>query len=170
MKKILVAAAVMAVTAVAAASPTNALVTFDPSTGTGWVGKGDVQLAYGWNNAKGVSFSYEAGSTTTWTCTREWETPQGKEMEVVQNRHNATSTTGLLVTVTRENSKGKDGPVTGFRLDGWNGAPTVVTSGQDLGTCPAEPSGFVFDVGSDVTASTGGGLIVTFGGVSHTLQ
>src|SRR5918996_4693526 len=27
-----------------------ALVTFDPSTGTGFVGKGDVQTAFGWNN------------------------------------------------------------------------------------------------------------------------
>lgn len=39
-----------------------AAVTFDASTGTGFVGKGDVQLAFGWNNkqlqanAAGVTF------------------------------------------------------------------------------------------------------------------
>lgn len=37
------AAATLATVAIAA-------VTFDPVTGTGFVGKGDVQTAFGWNN------------------------------------------------------------------------------------------------------------------------
>jgi hypothetical protein len=47
----------------------NAAVTFNDTTGTGFVGKGDVQVAFGWNNkqlqtnATGVSFSSTQGAT-----------------------------------------------------------------------------------------------------------
>ena len=40
-----IGAALLFAVAIASAS-----VTFNPATGTGFVGKGDVQLAYGWNN------------------------------------------------------------------------------------------------------------------------
>jgi hypothetical protein len=57
------------------AGTASATVTFDPSTGTGFVGKGDVQLALGWNNpqlqanAAGVTFSYNATDTYAAVCT-----------------------------------------------------------------------------------------------------
>ena len=47
----------------------NAAVTFNETTGTGFVGKGDVQVAFGWNNkqlqtnATGVSFSFTQDAT-----------------------------------------------------------------------------------------------------------
>jgi hypothetical protein len=54
-----------------------AAVTIDLLTGEGFVGKGDVQLAFNWNNkqlqdnADGVSFSVESTVATevSWTCT-----------------------------------------------------------------------------------------------------
>ena len=33
------------------ATAASASVNVDPATGSGFIGKGDVQLAYGWNNA-----------------------------------------------------------------------------------------------------------------------
>jgi hypothetical protein len=51
-----------------------AAVTFDPDTGKGFVGKGDVQNAFGWNdkalstNVGGVSFSYSTTQTHQWDC------------------------------------------------------------------------------------------------------
>ena len=47
MKKMLLAAAAATVFISAAAL---ASVTFDPNTGTGFVGKGDIQVPMGWNN------------------------------------------------------------------------------------------------------------------------
>ena len=40
-----------AIAALAVSTAALATVTFDPATGIGFVGKGDVQLAFGWNNA-----------------------------------------------------------------------------------------------------------------------
>lgn len=50
------------------ASAAGAAVTFDPATGTGFIGKGDVQTALGWNNKAlqtaeangGIAFTYKA--------------------------------------------------------------------------------------------------------------
>lgn len=63
------------------AMPTFASVTFDPTTGAGFVGKGDVQTAFGWNNqalqanAADVTFSYNAVDTYSATCS--WITGVG---------------------------------------------------------------------------------------------
>ncbi|MEU0217673.1 hypothetical protein ABZ281_22310 [Streptomyces sp. NPDC006265] len=62
---------VLAATAAAVlvvAGPAAASVALDPATGTGFVGKGDVQTSFAWNNKQlqtnsdGVSFTY---ATTT---------------------------------------------------------------------------------------------------------
>jgi hypothetical protein len=59
---------------VAASVAVIATVTFDPSTGTGFVGKGDVQSAFGWNNAQlqakaaGVTFTYSQTVDEQLTC------------------------------------------------------------------------------------------------------
>ena len=74
---------VPAVAALAAAAlaltvtPASAVISFDPTTGTGSVGKGDVQTALGWTNkqlqdgAASLRFTtaYQYSSTTTWECT-----------------------------------------------------------------------------------------------------
>jgi Spy/CpxP family protein refolding chaperone len=41
----------MAIALLSISIATFAAVTFNPSTGIGFVGKGDVQNAFGWNNA-----------------------------------------------------------------------------------------------------------------------
>src|SRR5688572_7117075 len=55
----------------------TAAVTFDPSTGTGFVGKGDVQDAFGWNNAAlqanagAVTFTFESDAQYAQSCMKE---------------------------------------------------------------------------------------------------
>jgi hypothetical protein len=67
-----------AVCAAAVASAAYATVSFDPSSGTGFVGKGDVQLALGWNNAAlqknapALKFTYQVQDRYDATC--EWTT------------------------------------------------------------------------------------------------
>jgi hypothetical protein len=158
-----------------------AIVTFDPTcslTVAGWgpcgfVGKGDVQLVYNWNNkqlqdnAALVNFRINEGTTTSWTCTRSWVTgPEQNptEHEVVQVRHTTTVLTGLIDEIARENSKGKDGPVTGFKLISTAGV-SVINDGPEIGSCPAAPSEFVYDENA-VTESTGTGLQVSTDGTN----
>jgi hypothetical protein len=125
----LAGAVVMATVAIAA-------VSFDPATGTGFVGKGDVQLVFGWNNkalqdnAGSVQFraSTEQVSTSTWTCDRD-AGPQ------TQERANTTTTTtqGIVDSIARERNQ-----ITGFNLTGYFGAPETDTEheGPAVGSCP----------------------------------
>ncbi|TPG13861.1 hypothetical protein [Pedococcus bigeumensis] len=68
------------------------------ASGVGWVGKGEVQSASGWNNksmqdnVSGVTFAYDSTSTYEVVC--EFDTPGGNH-HVITN----TKTTGLLATV-----------------------------------------------------------------------
>ncbi|MDQ0078400.1 hypothetical protein [Arthrobacter oryzae] len=155
----------------ALASPAAAIVTFDPATGTGFVGKGDVQTVFDWNNkalqthASTVDFRVDSVSETTWTCTKTFEIGTGETKEIVQQRNTTTSVQGLVTTVARDNSKGKDGAITGFYLQGYEGTPTLETDGPAVGTCPADPSGFVYD-GNALTTESGGGLEVTYNGTA----
>lgn len=156
-----------------------ATVTFDTATGWGFVGKGDVQTLYGWNNQKAqqystqVSFSYNTVETYDAECT--WETVTGKGKIIYH-----------LVPVTRTNSVNasvasdprKTGQWTGWNLKGWNGTP-VITGGSvpQLGDpCPGvgwESSGNETGEPGTITlvtqTSSSGGLYVTFGGVSYLL-
>ncbi len=96
-----------------------ASVTFDPATGAGFVGKGDVQLEYGWNNAQlqanaaTVEFRYNSSTetVTTWTCSRT--NPAGIEVVTPRNRSVTTSIQGVIDTIARERNQ-----VTGFILSG----------------------------------------------------
>ena len=165
----------------------NAVVTFDPSTGNGFVGKGDVQTVYAAlginaNNkwlqdvAENVDFHvFSSVSTeTSWTCENDGQPPAQQKLRVT-----TVTTQGIVTTVARDNSKGKDGPVTGFYLRGWEGTPLQGSSSDgpkppiwdavngvwtlDSGTCPANPSGFYLVQSSVQTtqSSNGGGLEVT---------
>ncbi|MET4137230.1 hypothetical protein [Pseudarthrobacter sp. PvP090] len=153
------------------ASPAAATVTFDPATGTGFVGKGDVQDVFAWNNkalqthASTVDFRVESVSDTTWTCTKTLTTGNGQTKEIVQERSTTTSVQGLVATAPRVNSQGKDGPVTGFYLQGYEGTTTLATDGPAVGSCPATQSGFVYDQNAQTTQS-GGGLEVTHDGTN----
>lgn len=131
----------------------------DNGDGTWFVGKGDVQEFFGWNNprmqanAPWIEFRIESSVTTTWTCTRVQTLGNGGTNEIVQNRHNSSSTQGVFTTLGRTNSAGQN---TGFNLT-LDGSVTVLNDGPAVGSCPANPSGFVYDDNA-VTVTSGGGL------------
>lgn len=113
-----------------------AIVTFDPASGTGFVGKGDVQEVFGWNNkalqdnANSVQFRVvtEEVTETTWTCDRD-AGPQTQE----RARTTTTETQGVVSSVARERNQ-----ITGFNLIGYEGTPTTTstTEGPAVGSCP----------------------------------
>lgn len=149
----------------------SVIVTFDPETGEGFVGKGDVQLVFGWNNkalqdnAALVQFGVNSVTETTWFCSKPHPSQEGEE--IVQGRSNTTTIEGLFVTIARENSKGKDGPVTGFFLNGFDGTSSETTVGDPLESCPANPSGFALVAGSTQVEQIGGeGLTVSINGTN----
>lgn len=122
-RKVNLLAAAAVVGALGIAGTAVAAVTFDPATGTGFVGKGDVQVPFGWNDAKlqqyagGVSFVYESESDDEYAVTCEWDTGNKKIVHHVQTK---TANVGSVVTydvksATRSNPNGK---VTGFKLTG----------------------------------------------------
>jgi hypothetical protein len=102
---------------------------------------------------------------TNGTCTKIAVLGTDELKENVQQRSTTTTTKGLVTTVARDNSKGKDGPVTGFYLKGYEGTPVLGADGPAAGTCPADPSGFVYN-GNAVTTESGGGLQVTHDGTN----
>lgn len=160
----LVAATAAAFTATAA----MAAVSFDETTGTGFVGKGDVQLAFGWNNralqtnASGVSFTYKAEETYSYGCTftivigrDRTPTPQ------TVTRGKETAVNGTIVFEARSRNQ-----INGFNLTGFG--TTTVTGGEEPvegGYCPGGPlnDGTISNV---VLTSSTGGLFVNFGGTS----
>ena len=97
------------------------------------------------DNAATVDFRVNSVTETNWTCTKIVVLGTDELKEIVQQRSTTTTTKGLVTTVARDNSKGKDGPVTGFYLKGYEGTPVLGTDGPEEGSCPADPSGFVYD-------------------------
>jgi hypothetical protein len=142
-----------------------AAVTFDPATGTGFVGKGDVQLVYEWNNkalqdnADSVKFraSSEVVTEVSWVCTKD----NGNTNE--RARTTTTTIEGVVSSVARERNQ-----ITGFILNGYSGTveETEETDGPALNSCPDKwelttPAG-----DPEVVSSTGGGLEVSIDSVN----
>jgi hypothetical protein len=155
------ALAAAAVLATATAGSASVLINAD---GTGFVGKGDVQLALGGlNNAAiqslTVNFTQESVTAQSydWSCTKTVVTGNGSVKETVQERANVTttSTTAVVSNVARVKNQ-----ITGYNLTGYGAVTTQsVTDGPAVGTCPDASSGFVFDdnlvTGDPVTVSSG---------------
>ena len=165
-KSFIAAAAALAVVSSAAVAAVN----FDSTTGTGFVGKGDVQLAFGWNNkqaqdnAKAVTFSYNATDTYDVEC--EWTTttggPNPKEIlhDITVPKH--TSVSASVAYDARLKNQ-----YTGYLLNGFG--PTTVngTVPVEGGACPGNSNvGIITAV--TLTGSTGG-LSVTYNGTSVAL-
>jgi hypothetical protein len=156
MKKLVISMAVVC-TLVAVAF---AAVTFDPDTGIGFVGKGDVQLALGWNNkqlqdgAGSVEFAYEGTVVTavSWECTNS-------SNEKTQQRAFTTTTTteGVVSSVARERNQ-----ITGFNLTGYDGDATTssTTDGPALNSCPSGPWSLTTPAGDPEVISETGELSV----------
>jgi len=137
-----------------------AAVTFDSASGTGFVGKGDVQLALGLNNAQvqntPVNFTYSSTSVSevSWDCTNA-----NNEHVQQRSRTTTTSTQGVVSSVARVKNQ-----ITGYNLTGWSGtvSNTSDTDGPALNSCPANPSTFYLSspAGDPVVTVLGGGLSV----------
>lgn len=131
-RKLYMAIALAMATMVVAAGAVFAAVTFDPTTGTGFVGKGDVQLALGYNNkqlqdnANSLVFTVSSETEQSWTCDRD-AGPQ------TQERAGTTTTQGVSTSIAREKNQ-----ITGFNLNGYSGTPTTTYDGQgsEAGACP----------------------------------
>jgi hypothetical protein len=157
---------VLAAVLVLAASAVSAAVTFDAESGEGFVGKGDVQLVFGWNNkalqdkADDVQFraSSEVVTEVSWTCTNT-------NNENTQERERTTTTTveGLVSSTARERNQ-----ITGFILSGYDGEPTSsdpVTEGPPLNSCPSGPWTLTTPAGDpEVVSTSEGGLQVSING------
>jgi hypothetical protein len=130
MSKRWILGAALAATATAAL----ATVTFDATTGTGFVGKGDVQLAFGYNNAamqsqaNNVVFTYTATTDTQYEVVCEWDTGNKKIVHHVQTTKKSLSAS-TVADVLKQNRNNPQGSLTGFFLKGY-GVTTVVTSGD----------------------------------------
>ncbi|MBW3665749.1 MAG: hypothetical protein KY469_21875 [Actinobacteria bacterium] len=119
------------------ASAAFAAVTFNAADGTGFVGKGDVQLVYNWNNkalqdnAASVQFQAESKVVTevSWVCTNTKH-----EHEQPRARTTTTTVEGVVDSIARD----KKGQITGFNLTGYAGGTTedVVNDGPGVNSCP----------------------------------
>jgi hypothetical protein len=163
MKKILLAAAACAVAVAAFAS-----VTFDPATGKGFVGKGDVQIPFGWSNAQvqanatAVTFKFESSDSYAAVCT--WTTGEGTRGEKTHTI-SRTRTVGVAGTVDGDPRQVKgQKQFTGFILAGYVGTPITQGTAPELGqSCPGNGTDGAWTsvtlVGSNVA------LFATFNGV-----
>jgi hypothetical protein len=164
MQKRSILAAIAAVAVVSTA--VYAEVVFNSDDGTGFVGKGDVQLLFGWNNkalqdnVNDVEFRYSSSTEQVteydWTCTNT------NNENVNERKRDVTTTSsvqGLVESVGRLKNQ-----ITGFNILDWDGQPTISisteSSGQPLWSCPTNwvLGGQTTTTGAPVT--TGGGLQV----------
>lgn len=149
----------------ALATPATAAVTFDSATGTGFVGKGDVQTAFTWNNqqlqgnASGLSFTYESEATYEAECT--WTTGEGKKG---QKTHTVSQKKKTSVESAVTHDARVKNQITGFKLNGF-GATTVTGTVPVLGSeCLGEGANGTYTSVIEV-GSTSGGLYVNHAGL-----
>jgi hypothetical protein len=156
-------------TCVAAAGLAYAAVNVE-ADGTGFIGKGDVQDAFGWNNAQlqsnasGVTFAVESTVVTevSWVCTNS-------NNDTTQERARTTTTTvsGLLDSEERD----KKNQVTGFNLFGYDGSAVTetATEGNPLNSCPGGPWSLTTPAGDPEVVFSESSVTATFGGVTKSL-
>ena len=154
-----------AATTVAVAGSAHGIVTFDFASGTGFVGKGDVQTAFAWNNAQlqrnagGVTF--EASSDTSYDVTCAWETetggPHSQVIEHAVTVHRNAAVRGTVAYDARVRTQ-----ITGFNLRGYGAVTTTGGAVPAVGdSCPmAHESAVVTAVTSE---SSGTELAALYG-------
>jgi hypothetical protein len=146
-------------------------VSFNVTTGAGWVGKGDVQMAYGWankamqQNHTAVTFEYEQSTNYSWVC--EWTTGEGTRGEQTHTKDmSETFSVGGVIG----NTDRKTGQWTGWFLNGYtSGGPgnsgegfTPDCNGNSTGNGASGEKTVV--EGSLTSTVTGGGLYANFNG------
>ena len=166
MRKLYLAMGLALMAMFVAAGAVFAAVTYDPATGTGFVGKGDVQLAFNLNNkqlqqnAKLVTFTYEEVGEYTLLCKADDTTrtnPRTGEVTVTPGAEkefkNRTESVLSSLNGDPRQTKGQN-QFTGFNL---SGITSTVTTGQDC------PGGFPTELSR--TAQEGAGTVI--GLVAH---
>jgi len=136
-------------------------VIFNAETGVGFVGKGDVQLALGWNNAQlqanagSLTFTYSAADTYTSECT--FSTTTGGKSGNTTRWHVSERTRSATVNKSVEYAPRSRNQVTGFILSGFG---SVSETGDELPVLGAFCQGGNDGTGTwtsvTLTSSTGG--------------
>jgi hypothetical protein len=139
MRKFIIAASIAALAVV----PTVASAAdFNAATGAGFVGKGEIQTPFGWNDQKlqskagGVTFTYDKTTAEDWAVTCEWDTSseQGKDHQVVIKHHEARKSADVDAAVAYDVKSGSrinaNSKVTGFKL--MDKDNVIVTSSGDV--------------------------------------
>ena len=137
-----------------------ATVTFDSSTGVGFVGKGDVQVPFGWNNAKAqqqannVTFNYD--STSTYDVTIEFSTGNPDHPKSIED-HVVTQEKSSTVAASVASDPRKTGQYTGWNLRGFGVTTTTGDAVPTVGdSCPNGDLGDCVVTAVTPVSSTGG--------------
>jgi hypothetical protein len=140
----------------AAGMLTYAAVIVDEN-GVGFVGKGDVQLAFGWNNtqlqqnAGALAFYFTTTEEASWECVNVVR-------NVVRNRQTREQVRAVSSSIAYDGRKNRQNHITGFNLNGYlDDAETIVT-GDDLHSCP-QGQGWSYVPGSDETSAIDEGTV-----------
>jgi hypothetical protein len=165
--KLSICRAMLGLTLAFASTAAMSEVIFDPATGTGFVGKGDVQDAFGWNdaglqaNAAGVTFTY--GYTAVYEAVCTFTTGEGTRGQKTHNvPHSEELSVSSAVNVSlRRNPVSK---VTGFNLTGFGGSfgesGDVPVVG---GPCPGNPGHDGVWTSVELLPGGEGGLYANYG-------
>jgi hypothetical protein len=151
----------------------SASTVYDSTSGIGFVGKGDVQSAFGWNNARlqanasGVSFSYDAIDTFSAVCT--FVTGEGTRGE---KTHDVTLPRHAEISSDIHYHARSHKQIDGFILTGLGETTASGTAPAQGAACVASQDGIAHDgTWTSVTlTSSSGGLSVSYGGTSVLLQ
>jgi hypothetical protein len=161
-KKSFTKVAALAATGIIATSA-MAAVLLNPD-GTGFVGKGDVQQVFGWNNAQAQrnfeSVDFEYDSTDTYDVVCEWTTVTGGQTpkvilhDVTVPKH--TKVKSKMAFSVKTNKQGAN-EMTGWHLGGWGEVQVDGTTPVLGGTCPNGGGGLITEV---TQTDSKGGLYV----------
>lgn len=173
----LLAACIIAVLAAGAAAPApaSASVTYDPGSKTGFVGRADVEKAFGWTDAQvaaqasGLTFDHQFWTDDDYTITCGALT-----LQVVHHRdYGRYELTDTVVHAARgESAAGYSGRLLGFRLEG----PHAGISGTSVPPAPGQPCpedqapGLTIGTARLVSSRTGWSLTAQSGGTTRVLR
>lgn len=157
---------------VASASVAIAEVTWTPEAG-GFVGKGDVQTLFGWNNATmqanhtSMTFEYDVNATFSFEC--EWWTGP------THNRRHHVNTKEIAVSVAAEIASQSRRSGQSPNYTGWNLSPlegTIELDGPTDDDCGAEGNDMKSIVPGSVEliSASGGSLYAVYGDDRRLLQ
>jgi hypothetical protein len=146
-----------------------AAVTFSPATGIGFVGKGDLQTPWGWNDAKlqgcasGISFYYAASQTASYAAVCVFTTGDGTPGQKTHYvEHNVNKVSAVNSNVTHEARKNHEGKITGFNLTGLESTTTIASGTIPVvgAPCPGNNGhdGVWGSVEQTSSSASGGGL------------